>query len=75
MSALWFKNDVLVPDCADFEYVVTEDRGEFGLSIIDPFIKDSGIYSCKVANSFGQAVSSGKLVINGLYKFRVMKYC
>ncbi|XP_060843292.1 uncharacterized protein LOC132923359 isoform X6 [Rhopalosiphum padi] len=64
MSALWFKNDVLVPDCADFEYVVTEDRGEFSLSIIDPFIKDSGIYSCKVANSFGQAVSSGKLVIN-----------
>ncbi|XP_026808599.1 uncharacterized protein LOC113550868 isoform X2 [Rhopalosiphum maidis] len=64
MSALWFKNDVLVPDCADFEYVVTEDRGEFGLSIIDPFVKDSGIYSCKVANSFGQAVSSGKLVIN-----------
>uniref|UniRef100_A0A2S2P561 Myosin light chain kinase, smooth muscle n=1 Tax=Schizaphis graminum TaxID=13262 RepID=A0A2S2P561_SCHGA len=64
MSALWFKNDVLVPNCTDFEYVVTEDRGEFGLSIIDPFVKDSGIYSCKVANSFGQAVSSGKLIIN-----------
>ncbi|KAE9527726.1 hypothetical protein AGLY_012799 [Aphis glycines] len=64
MNASWFKNDVLLPDCADFEYVVAEDRGEFGLSIIDPFVKDSGVYSCKVANSFGQAVSSGQLVIN-----------
>ncbi|XP_050063770.1 uncharacterized protein LOC114128407 isoform X2 [Aphis gossypii] len=64
MNASWFKNDVLLPDCVDFEYVVAEDRGEFGLSIIDPFVKDSGVYSCKVANSFGQAVSSGQLVIN-----------
>ncbi|CAI6343292.1 unnamed protein product [Macrosiphum euphorbiae] len=64
MSASWFKNDVPVPDCADFEYVVADDRGEFGLSITDPFVKDSGTYSCKVANSFGQAVSSGQLVIN-----------
>ncbi|XP_022161453.1 uncharacterized protein LOC111027387 isoform X2 [Myzus persicae] len=64
MSASWFKNDVLVPDCADFEYVVADDRGEFGLSIIDPFVKDSGTYSCKVANTFGQAVSSGQLIIN-----------
>ncbi|XP_008180551.1 titin isoform X2 [Acyrthosiphon pisum] len=64
MSASWFKNDVPVPDCTDFEYVVADDRGEFGLSITDPFVKDSGTYSCKVANSFGQAVSSGQLVIN-----------
>ncbi|XP_025203950.1 uncharacterized protein LOC112600845 isoform X2 [Melanaphis sacchari] len=64
MNATWFKNDVPVPDCADFEYLMTEDRGEFGLSITDPFVKDSGIYSCKVANTFGQAVSSGQLVIN-----------
>jgi len=71
MSASWFKNDVPVPDCADFEYVVVDNRGEFSLSITDPFVKDSGTYSCKVANSFGQAVSSGQLVINGLYEFRV----
>lgn len=67
MSASWFKNDVPVPDCADFVYVVADGRGEFGLSIVDPFTKDSGTYSCQVTNTFGQAVSSGQLVINGLY--------
>lgn len=71
MSASWFKNNVPVPDCADFEYVVDDDRSEFGLSITDPFVKDSGTYSCKVANTFGQAISSGQLIINGLYEFRV----
>jgi len=71
MSASWFKNNVPVPDCADFEYVVANDRNEFGLSIIDPFVKDSGTYSCKVANTFGQAISSGQLIINGSYEFHV----
>jgi len=78
MSASWFKNDVPVPDCADFEYLVADDHGEFGLSITDPFVKDSGTYSCKVANLFGQAVSSGQLVINGLYTnftLKILQLC
>lgn len=65
MSAKWFKDDVLVPDCGDFTYVVG-DNGEFGLTITDPFNTDSGTYSCRVVNSFGEAVSSGKLIVNGL---------
>lgn len=64
MSAAWFKNDVPVPDCEDFAYVV-RDRGVFGLSIVDPFSADSGTYSCRVTNTYGEAVSHGRLTVYG----------
>lgn len=67
MSATWYKDDVPVPNCEDFAYVDGKN-GEFSLLINDPFSADSGIYSCKVINTFGEAVSHGQLVINGLYK-------
>jgi len=63
MSAMWFKDDVPVPDCEDFAYVVGDD-GKFGLLIDDPFRPDSGTYSCKVTNTFGEAVSCGQLFVN-----------
>lgn len=66
MSATWFKDDVIVPDCEDFVYVVS-DYGKFSLLMTDPFSADSGAYSCKVTNMFGEAVSNGQLVIKGLY--------
>ncbi|VVC32965.1 Hypothetical protein CINCED_3A023493 [Cinara cedri] len=62
MTAKWFKNDVHVPDCEDFAYVV-RDSGVFGLSIADPFSVDSGTYSCRVTNTFGEAVSNGHLTV------------
>lgn len=64
MSAKWFKNNEPIPDCEDFTYVLG-DNGKFGLIIADPFNKDSGTYSCKVINSFGEAVSYGMLIVNG----------
>jgi hypothetical protein len=67
MSATWFKDDVPVPDCEDFAYTVGEN-GTFTLSIVDPFSADSGNYSCKVVNTFGEAVSHGQLVIKGSYQ-------
>lgn len=66
MSATWFKDDVPVPDCEDFEYAVG-DNGKFSLFIVDPFSADSGNYSCKVVNTFGEAVSHGQLMIKGSY--------
>lgn len=66
MSATWYKDDVPIPNCEDFAYVDGKN-GEFGLLIVDPFSADSGIYSCKVINTFGEAISHGQLVINGLY--------
>lgn len=64
MSATWFKDNIPVPDCEDFAYTVG-DNGKFSLSIVDPFSADSGNYSCKVVNTFGEAVSHGQLVIKG----------
>lgn len=66
MSATWYKDDVPIPNCEDFAYVDGKND-EFGLMIVDPFSADSGIYSCKVINTFGEAISHGQLVINGLY--------
>ncbi|XP_050422462.1 titin homolog isoform X2 [Adelges cooleyi] len=62
MSIAWFKDDLPIPDCEDFTYV-TGDDGVFSLSIADPFSADSGTYSCKVLNTFGEAVSYGELLV------------
>lgn len=66
MSAKWLKDDVPVPDCGDFAYVQGDD-GKFGLLIADPFSTDSGTYSCRVWNSFGEAVSHGTLIVKGSF--------
>lgn len=66
MSATWFKDEMPIVDCEYFAYVVGDD-GRFGLSITDPFNTDSGTYSCRVLNTFGEAVSCCELVVNGLY--------
>lgn len=64
MSAAWFRDDEPVPDCEYYAYTSGDD-GTFSLSMTDPFIADTGTYSCKVINTFGEAVSHGQLVVNG----------
>ncbi|XP_050541447.1 myosin light chain kinase, smooth muscle-like isoform X2 [Daktulosphaira vitifoliae] len=63
MSVTWFKDDILIPDCNDFTYV-TKENGIFCLAIADPFNADSGLYSCKVMNCYGEAISYGELQVN-----------
>lgn len=73
MNATWFRDDVPVPDCEDFRYV-SDGGGAFGLSVADPFSADSGVYSCKVINKFGEAVSTGELVVRGSCSNNVYEY-
>lgn len=72
MSAAWFRDDEPVPDCEYYAYVSGDDGGTFALSMTDPFVADTGTYSCKVINTFGEAVSQGQLVVNGAYDITLL---
>ncbi|KAF7709182.1 hypothetical protein HF521_016032 [Silurus meridionalis] len=58
----WFKGSYQIkpsPNCC----VVTDPDGTGFLIIIDAHQKDSGLYTCRASNSFGEAACSAELVV------------
>ncbi|KAJ8954582.1 hypothetical protein NQ318_003113 [Aromia moschata] len=69
-DVVWMKDGCILPDCADFQQVTTDD-GIITLHLPDAYAQDSGDYRCEIYNVFGDAFSTCNLVVHGTVSTKV----
>ncbi|XP_014247595.1 myosin light chain kinase, smooth muscle-like isoform X3 [Cimex lectularius] len=63
LKIVWSKGESEeIPNCEDMSHVQL-GNGEIALRIVDPFVEDSGLYTCTVYNKHGMAQSHTRLVV------------
>lgn len=58
----WLRQGRPLPNCEDFKYL-SLGKGKFALQLADPFVEDSGLYTCEAEGIFGKISSSARLSV------------
>lgn len=59
----WLRQGRPLPNCEDFRYVDL-GKGMYALLLADPFVEDSGLYTCEAEGIFGKISTSARLSVS-----------
>jgi Immunoglobulin I-set domain len=62
LEVKWLRQGRPLPNCEDFRYM-TLGKGVFALQLADPFVEDSGLYTCEAEGIFGKISTSARLSV------------